>query len=219
MPKYETVIFDLDGTLLDTVGDIAYAMNAVLEKFKLPTHSVRDYKYLVGRGLTHLVKVSLPAEQRSEELQAACLEQLLEEYSRSLNTKTCLYSGIAELLDGLAAKKVRLAILSNKAQQFMPEVVEHYLSTWHFEFIYGARAGIPVKPDPTSARMILQELGLAPEQVVYLGDTDVDMQTATGAGLFAVGACWGFRDADELSANGAQLLLDKPQDLLQLFNE
>ena len=215
--NYQAVVFDLDGTLLNTVEDIAFAMNTVLARHNLPLHSVADYHYFIGKGLANLVRVTVPEPQRTAELLELYLAEIMEEYAKSLDTKTKPYAGIAELLTGLTEKGIRLAILSNKTHCFMPEVVKTYFSQWSFELVFGARPGIPIKPNPYSALEIAELLQLQPQQIVYLGDTDIDMQTAIRAGMFAVGAEWGFRSKEELIQHGAQLVIAQPCSLLELF--
>ena len=215
--KYQAVIFDLDGTLLNTAADIAFAMNSVLERHNLPLHSVTDYHYFIGKGLANLVRVSVPEAQRTPALLDGYLAEVMAAYAQSLDDNTKPYSGISDLLNGLTAKGIRRAILSNKAHQFMAETIALHFSPWSFTAVLGARPGIPIKPNPGSALEIAELMNLSPEQIVYLGDSDVDMQTATNAGMFAVGAAWGFRHRDELIQSGAQLVIDAPQRLLALF--
>lgn len=216
--KYKAVIFDLDGTLLNTVDDLAISTNTVLVRHGLIAHPIEDYKYFVGRGIRQLVENVLPHDKHSYEYIQEIYNEVIDEYGRNLDVYTKPYAGIPELLDNLSQKAVRLAILSNKAHEFMADVVKSHFNNWLFEIVFGARKNIPTKPDPYLAFEILHIMKLSKEEVVYVGDSDVDMQTATAAGLFAVGAAWGFRTRKELSDNGAQLIIDRPQDLLQLFN-
>jgi len=215
---FKAVIFDLDGTLLDTIEDLTEAMNAALAKMGFPLRSVEECKKLVGDGLDTYVRRALPARARDDAAAAARLKVLMrDEYRARCDHKTRPYEGIPELLDGLTGRGVRMAVLSNKPHEATTAVMSLYFSGWRFEIIFGARDGIPVKPDPRSALDIARRMGLAPGVIVYLGDTNTDMQTATAAGMFAVGALWGFRTAEELISNGANLLIENPTDLLALF--
>lgn len=214
---YKAVVFDLDGTLLNTLNELAYTVNSVLERHDLPTHSVDDFRRFIGDGVATMVWRALPENWRSGENYNKTLDEVMSEYGNNLNRFTAIYDGIEELLDELEKRNIRMAILSNKAHQFMPGVVTQYFARWKFEHVIGARQGIPVKPDPTSAREIVGLMGLKPEEIIYLGDSDVDMYTAIGAGMLPVGAGWGLRGKEELAAAGAAVILDHPLDLIKLF--
>lgn len=216
--KYKAVVFDLDGTLLDTIGDIANPVNIVLKRYGYPTHEISAYREFIGDGIGQLVYRALPSDVAESALYNKILADAWHEYQIHLNRSTVPYAGIYELLDGLAAKDIKLNILSNKAHEFMAEVVDHYFANWDFEMVIGARRGLPLKPDPYSLLEIIEELKIDPSECVYVGDSDVDMQTATGAGAYAVGVNWGFRGREELLANGANLVIEHPTELLKLFN-
>lgn len=215
--NYKAVIFDLDGTLLDTIDDLADSMNFVLDRFQYSTHGVDKYKYFVGDGMLTLVKRALPPEVCTEETANQCLEAMREEYAQRWADKSKPYKGIPELLNALQAKGIKINILSNKPHEFTQEVVKKLLPDWSFEIIFGERKGIPKKPDPAGALEICSMLGLNPEQVLYLGDTNTDMMTANAAGMHAVGVTWGFRPAEELLEHGAKVLIDAPEELLALL--
>lgn len=214
---YKAVIFDLDGTLLDTIDDLADSMNSVLEGFNYPTHEVEKYKYFVGEGMINLVKRAVPQGVCGEAEIAQCFEAMRKEYSKRWASKSRPYEGIPELLDLLQSRGIKMAVLSNKSHDFTEEVVETFLSHWKFEVIFGERKDVPRKPDPAGAIEIAGILGVAPEQTLYLGDTSTDMLTANAAGMYAVGVLWGFRKADELLAHGARTLIREPQELLALL--
>jgi phosphoglycolate phosphatase len=214
---YKAVIFDLDGTLLDTVQDIANSMNNVLERHGFPLHDIASYRRFIGNGISKLVYRALPSEISEGVHYNKILAEVIDEYSRNLDVYTRLYDGIGELLSELTQRGISLAILSNKDDSFMSEVVATYLSQWKFEVVFGARANTPAKPDPYSALEIAEIMGLQPTEFLFLGDTSVDMLTANSAGMYAVGAAWGFRGREELYANGARLVIDYPVDLLQLL--
>jgi phosphoglycolate phosphatase len=215
---FRAVIFDLDGTLLDTLADIASAANAVLRQHGYPTHSLDEYKRLVGSGVRALFERALAADHVSAETIAQCDSDFREIYAERWHVESKPYAGIAELLDELAARGLPMAVLSNKPHEFTVQCAEALLPGRRFAAVLGQRPGVPIKPDPTSALEIARRLGVAAADCVYLGDTDIDMQTATNAGMHAVGVTWGFRPADELRRSGAAGLIDHPLDLLPLLS-
>ncbi len=205
MPK--AVLFDLDGTLLDTLADIGGAMNAVLEKASLPQHPIDAYKQMVGQGVRSLVEKAVPDGKFSN----ALLISMREEYHKRSDKETKLYPGVKEMLDGLT---VPFGILSNKPQALTERAVARFLKPWSVPVVLGARQGFPLKPDPSGALEAASLLGIPAKDFLYLGDTGTDMETALAAGMKPVGALWGFRDRYELVQAGATELLDRPQALL-----
>jgi phosphoglycolate phosphatase len=214
--RFEAVIFDLDGTLADTLEDIADAMNRVLRREGLPGYDYAAYRYLIGKGMRNLVTQALPADDRTDETIERCLAELLADYAQRYLVKTRLYDGVAELLTGLRGAGIRLAVLSNKVDEFTRGIVDGLTHPGTFDVVMGARPGVPLKPDPSAALLVGAELGTPPEAIAYLGDSGVDMRTALAAGMLPVGASWGFRTKDELVENGARAVLDQPLDLLAL---
>ncbi len=214
--EFDGVIFDLDGTLVDTLEDIADAMNRVLAQEGAAGHGYDDYRYLIGHGIRNLVKEALPAELRGTERIERCYERMLEEYGAHLVVKTRAYEGVPELVRALRAAGVPLAVHSNKADAPTQAIVAALLDPGDFVVIAGARPNVPLKPDPTVALDIGVRLGLPPARVAYVGDSLVDMRTATAAGMVAVGAAWGFRTAEELMASGARAVIAAPDELLDL---
>jgi len=214
---YAAIIFDLDGTLLDTLEDLADSMNAALKTGGYSVHPIDAYRYFVGDGIENLVRRALPESSRDATTVARGKEAMDAEYGQRWNAKTKPYPGIPELLDELTRCKMPMAILSNKPESFTLLTVDELLAHWTFAPIRGARPNTPRKPDPTGALAIAEELGLSPAECLYLGDTDTDMKTATAAGMYALGATWGFRPGEELQRSGAQVLIDKPTDLLDLL--
>jgi phosphoglycolate phosphatase len=206
------VIFDLDGTLADTLLDLADATNWALTRHGLPVRPVEDYRRLVGSGAAHWIAALVPAERT--DLTAPVLAAMRERYRSHPVGHTRLYEGIPELLDVLVARGIRLAVLSNKHHEATVALCAELLARWPFAIIRGASAEVPLKPDPRGALAIAADLEIAPREFAYLGDTAIDMQTATAAGMVAIGALWGFRDAAELEAGGARALLARPGDLL-----
>ena len=215
--NFKAVIFDMDGTLLDTLQDLADSMNHVLKNLGFPEHPREAYKYFVGQGMDILVRKALPSEHLNESLVTQCIEAMREEYLKNWDRTTRPYPGIPELLDALTREKIPMTILSNKPHDFTLFVAARLLDKWTFPIILGARPGVPKKPDPAGALEIAETLKLPPKEILYLGDTGTDMKTATSAGMFPVGALWGFRTASELTAEGARVLIDRPQDLLKYF--
>lgn len=215
--KLRAVLFDLDGTLLDTLDDLADSMNAVLEANDMPTHPVEAYKTFVGDGVARLVQRALPGEENDAVVVAEYVEQMREQYAQRWNAKTKPYEGVQELLQALGEKKISLSVLSNKPDDFTKKCVEHYFPENPFELVVGVTDEIPPKPDPTGAKAVANTIGYRPDEFLYLGDTNTDMRTARGAGMLAIGALWGFRDAAELDEYGAQGLAEQPLDILELF--
>ena len=217
--RIKAVLFDLDGTLLDTLEDIASSANSALVRYGLPAHSVDAYRYFIGDGVTMLMSRALPDEKRDSDIIAKCVKRFREDYSRNWNVKTRPYEGVPELLDALAAKQIKMAVLSNKPDDFTKRCVSELLPNHNFEMILGQRHGIPMKPDPVGALQIADNLGIAPSRFLYLGDSAIDRETAVRAGMFPVGALWGFRPLEELQEHGAQAVIERPMDLLGLLNK
>jgi len=213
---FRAVIFDLDGTLLDTLEDIADSMNSALAQMELPQYELDRYRYFVGDGVEVLAQRVLPKERRDEATLKRCVELMRAEYGQRWANKSRPYPGMVDLLDGLVARKIAMGVLSNKPHDFTCKIVETILPQWRFDPLLGSRPGVPKKPDPTAALEIIEKLRLRPEEFLYVGDTAVDMQTAVAAGMFPAGALWGFRTAEELKDAGARVLLEHPIDLLRL---
>lgn len=216
--KFKAVIFDMDGTLLDTLEDIGYSANRVLEKRGLPLHSIDSYRYFVGEGARKLMQYVLPGETAEDSLLEECLGDFLEVYAKNWNHHTRLYEGIDELLEYLQKQSIERSILSNKPDDFTKLAYDEFLSTWEFGIVMGTSDSTPSKPDPAGALRIAEKLGLLPEEILLLGDTRIDMQTAEAAGMYGVGATWGFRPRDELIRFGAKALVDRPVDLQRFFH-
>jgi phosphoglycolate phosphatase len=214
---YSAVLFDLDGTLLDTLGDLGDSMNAVLEALGYAAHDLDAYRYFVGDGVENLVRRALPENVRTDEaLVRSVVPKMRAEYGRRWKDTTRLYDGIPELLDGLLSKGIKIAILSNKPHTAVLEVVDHFFRQWHFDAVLGARPDIPIKPDAGAALEVSRNLALPPAAFLYLGDTNTDMITAAAAGMYPVGALWGFRPEEELRASGALALASHPRQVLDL---
>ncbi len=216
---FKAVLFDLDGTLLDTLKDLALSVNAVLRKHGYREHPVESYRYFVGEGIEALARRAVGGEpQEGKEPLERLVAEIKEEYGRRWSDHTAPYPGIPELLDNLERKGVPKAILSNKPHDFTKLTVGALLASWKFDPVQGARPGAPTKPDPAGALLVAKMLGLSPGDFVYLGDTATDMKTAVAAGMYPLGALWGFRPAEELKQSGAVLLLEHPRELLELLD-
>lgn len=215
--RYQAVLFDLDGTLLDTLEDLATAANRVLAAKSLPLHPTDAFRTFVGDGLATLVERILPENQRSTETVTEMVAAFSQEYARNWHERSAPYPGIATLLDQLTVLELRLSILSNKPDAFTRLCVQQLLPDWHFDPLLGQRQGVPKKPDPAAAFEIARLLGLQPAEILYVGDSGVDMHTALAAGMDAVGVLWGFRSADELRQAGAHYLIARPEDLLPIL--
>jgi phosphoglycolate phosphatase len=218
MNQYTAVIFDMDGTLLDTLQDLGDCMNRVLVRSGYPAHPIESYKYFVGDGIRNLVKRVLPENARRDETIERLQAQMSSEYAAHWADQTALYPGIGTLLDELVRRNVRRAILSNKPHEFTTLMAERYFGKWRFDPVFGARNGIPEKPDPAAALETCRLWKLEPEEVLYAGDTNTDMQTAGRAGMFALGVLWGFRTRQELEDNGAQSVISTPGQMLEFFS-
>ena len=214
---HKAVLFDLDGTLLDTLEDLADSTNAVLKRLDFPSHPVEAYKFLVGGGAESLVSRALPQGQRHDKMVERGVEELGIQYGRRWADKTHAYAGVADLLDGVTERRIPMAVLSNKPDAFTKMIVARFLGRWKFGAVLGARPGVPHKPDPASALEVARLLGTAPADFLYLGDTNTDVWTALAAGMHPVGALWGFRSAEELTAAGAEMLVEHPLDVLSLL--
>ncbi|HNS10597.1 MAG TPA: HAD family hydrolase [Candidatus Ozemobacteraceae bacterium] len=212
--SYRGIIFDLDGTLLDTLTDLADSTNRVLTRHGFATHPVDAYRYFVGDGMRMLVERALPPEHRVAAVIAGIFAELHADYGENWAVATRPYAGVVELLAGLLQRGIVMSVLSNKPDEFTGIMVRKYFPDIPFKCVYGLSDRVAKKPDPAGALRIATETGIKPEQTLYLGDTLVDMKTAVAAGMFPIGALWGFRDEPELRAGGAELLLQHPLQLL-----
>jgi len=215
--NYKAVIFDLDGTLLNSLEDIADSANSVLSNHDLPTHKPDDYKIFVGSGISELMSRALPEKEKDPDTIDDYVKEFREEYARNWNVKTEPYAGIAAMLDELVSRKIKIAVLSNKLHAFTKQCVDELLPRWKFNIVMGLQNDIPPKPDPTSALQIAKQLNIDPLHILYVGDSDIDMKTALAACMHPVGVLWGFRTKKELQKNGAKTLIEKPQELLDLI--
>ncbi|WP_267928778.1 HAD family hydrolase [Desulfolithobacter dissulfuricans] len=216
---YKAVIFDLDGTLLDTLDDLAESGNRVLAAQGMPTHPREAYCYFVGDGLEMLIRRIVPEDRRDEETIRRLIQEFREVYSRNWNVLSRPYPGVDDMLEELRRLGLSLAVLSNKPDDFTRHCVQELLGNHSFVSVLGHRPGVPRKPAPDGALEIAETMGLTPADILYLGDTATDMETALRAGMTPVGALWGFRTADELRQSGAAHLVSHPGEVVELVRD
>ena len=209
---YKAILFDLDGTLTDTLADIAHAMNRALRLHGLPEWPQDAYRYLVGNGAKVLAERCVRERQELAEDVRRTYQAYYQEHSL---VRTKPYDGVCDMLQALERQGLRLAVLSNKPDADTKRVVSHFFPGTRFEVVRGQIEGVAVKPDPAGALATARQMGLAPEKFLYLGDTAVDMQTALAAGMHPVGALWGFRTEEELRHSGAEFVAEMPMDVLK----
>ena len=208
------VIFDLDGTLIDTMKDIANACNYALEQCGCPASKLEEYNMLVGRGIDNLFRGALPESLKTEEMVVKMREYFVPYYNEHKCDFTCPYEGILEALEKLDAAGLKFAVASNKYQEGTEQLVEKFFGRYDFVKVLGQREGKPIKPDPEIVFEIMAELpGISVEEVAYCGDSDVDMQTGLGAGVKTIGVTWGFRTREELEAYNPHALIDRPDEI------
>ena len=211
----KAVIFDLDGTLADTIASITYCGNLALSRFGLPSFDEEDYKHFVGDGAAMLVRRALlAAGDKSLKHFDEVYEAYLKIFAKDCMYQVKPYEGICALLEELKRLSVRIAVLSNKPDGDSIRVVEELFGKGYFDFVQGQRADVPRKPDPAGVYRIMEAFGLSAGDFLYVGDSGVDMRTGRAAGIFTVGVLWGFRGRKELVENGADAVISKPQELL-----
>ncbi len=217
--RFRAVIFDLDGTLLDSLAGIADTMNILLEREGYPSHPLAAYRYFVGSGIDEMVSRALPEVLDRPKDINQWVREYREIYHDIWPQKSRPYAGIPELLDQLKVRNIKTAVLSNKSDAFTRAMTAKLLPGHDFAVILGGRPGVPHKPDPGSALEIARRMGIAPREFVFLGDSGIDMETAKNAGMYPVGALWGFRTAEELLDQGAEELIKLPMELLNIINQ
>ncbi len=213
----ELIIFDLDGTLLDTIDDLATSVNYALRKNGYPEHELAEYPFFVGNGIYKLIERAMPESERTDENVLRLRQDFVAYYTQHNTDLTAPYPGIGELIAELSRRGIGMAVASNKYQEATLKLVTHYFGTGTFRVVLGQREGIAPKPDPAIVSDILAATGITREATLYVGDSGVDMRTAANAGLRSVGVTWGFRPRKELEDNGAVHLIDSPGELLGLL--
>lgn len=219
MSSFQALICDLDGTLLNTLGSLAATMDQTLRSLALPPPAWSAYPHLIGDGAQRLAQRAVPAWWRGDAVTiGAVYRTYLRTYERRWHLPVPVYDGIPELLDKAVARGVKLAVLSNKADIFTTRLVPRLLGRWPWAAVRGQREGVPRKPAPDGALALVQELGVEPAACIFLGDSDVDMRCARAAGMYAVGAGWGFRTREELEVHGAHLVAAHPSEVAFLLD-
>lgn len=210
------IIFDLDGTLLNTIADLANSTNYALGQLGINAHPLESFNTFVGNGIRKLFERALPVTVRTPEMVEKVRSLFIPHYDIHNIDKTTIYPGITELLTTLQDRGIKIAVASNKYQKASEKLMKHYFPNIQFCGILGQREGIPVKPDACIVNEILKIAGVPAEKALYVGDSGVDMQTAMNGQVESVGVTWGFRPLTELQANGAQHIINKPEELVEL---
>jgi phosphoglycolate phosphatase len=214
--NFKGALFDLDGTLLHTLPDIRDAMNIVLAAHDLPQYDAETYRRMIGWGIERLAELAVPDDRRDDIDVDKLADEMKRGYLAYPLTETKPFDGINELVRGLLDRGVRLAVLSNKINTLTQRIIRDTWGDGVFGVVYGSRDDLPKKPDPTAAARIAEELGLAPQEMIFVGDTAIDMETAQVAGMFPVGVSWGYREVEELWMHGAAVVVSRPQEILEL---
>ncbi len=209
---YNTIIFDLDGTLLNTLDDLRDSVNYALNKYGYPTRNLEEIRSFVGNGASILIKRAVPTGTSPEDI-TKCFQVFHDHYDTNMFNKTCPYDGIYSLLAGLKEQGYKLAIVSNKYDAAVKSLCKDYYDDF-IQVAIGESPNVAKKPAPDSVYKALEELGSTKEQAIFVGDSDIDVQTAKNAGLICVGVTWGFRNREVLEAEGADIIIDNPEDLL-----
>ena len=214
----KAVLFDLDGTLADSLSDLADSTNYALSKMGFPSHERDEYKYLVGDGIPKLIERALPVGEKTEENKKKCFDIFMERYKEHYHDKTVAYDGIPDMLSELKEGGLKIAVISNKAEEMAVKVVEKLFGGM-FDVVAGKREGFPTKPDPALTLEVIRQLGVKPQECVLVGDSGMDMAAAVNAGAAPVGVLWGFRLEDELLKNGARYIVKSPAEIPEIIRK
>lgn len=217
MGRVKLAIFDLDGTLLDTIGDLAASCDAVMQMNGLPQHTTDEYRQMVGRGILRLVEAAIPEQMRLPEYVEKVRRDFVAYYLDHIDLHTHPYNGIPELINAMTERGVKIAVASNKFQAGTERLIRSFFPGVEFVAVLGQRVGVPLKPDPQIDLEIIEAAGVEPSETLHIGDSGVDMQTAHAAGVRAVGVTWGFRSREELAESGADVIVDHPEEILNLL--
>ena len=215
--KYKGIIFDCDGTLIDTLGDISVSMNKALKLHGFPELTNDEYKDKVGWGIKRLAYLSLPEEKRNMETATLVAGDAINFYTEEPLITSFVYPGILELVITLKGKKLKTAVLTNKPNVPAQLVINGLFPPNTFNFVRGEIKGKPRKPDPACVWDLLVNMNLTPAEVIFVGDSEIDMETALAAGCFPLGVSWGYRSRETLENAGAKRIIDKPAELLELL--
>lgn len=214
----KAVLFDLDGTLVNSLADLACSTNFALEKFGYDTHEVECFKYFVGDGMPKLIERALPEGKRDEKTINQVLTVFMEHYKAHYCDNTVAYDGILETINSILSKGLKIAVVSNKIQN-MAETVTNKIFGDKFSIVCGKREGYPAKPDPTLTLEVIKQLGVKPQECLFIGDSGMDMAVAKNANVLALGVLWGFRKEDELLLNGADFIVSEPCEIINIIEE
>ncbi len=216
MKKYDVCVFDLDGTLIDSLGDLADCCNEALMLHELPAHPIDSYRNFVGSGIKNLIKRSMGDKSCDEKLVTSVYRAFNMLYREKCLEHTRPYKGVSALLAQLRFNGIKVAVLSNKADNFAKKIVNELFDDSEFDLVWGKKENFPIKPSPESLNEIIKELGSVKERCLYIGDSDVDVITAKNAGVDFCGVEWGFRGVEELVRNGAKITVSKPHSIFEL---
>lgn len=214
--KYKAVIFDMDGTLVNSIYALMYSVNNVLEKHGLDKINEEQCRLFVGNGIRELVRKAARIDNPEDERLTIYYTEMIDEYSKNWDYRMHVYDGITELLDSLSRENIKLGVNTNKNEDIAQLILDKYFPGY-FSYMVGGRADVPRKPDPAGAVMIAGRFGVSPSECIYLGDSNVDIKTAKNARMYAAGALWGFRSREELLNAGADTVISKPVELLKLL--
>ncbi|MCP2026777.1 phosphoglycolate phosphatase [Flavobacterium sp. HSC-32F16] len=214
--KFKGIIFDLDGTLVNSLEDISDAMNIVLKGLNYPTHTYETYQYFIGSGLRNLVSKALPETNNSDEQIEICFECMVNEYREMCTVKTKPYEGILELLENLNSQNIKMAVFSNKADELTKKIASEIFPN-SFDTAVGLSTEELKKPNPFEAVEISKKWNLKPEEILFVGDSDIDMKTAVNANMFPIGVSWGYRTEEELKASGAKVVINNASELIAIL--
>ena len=212
----KAVLFDLDGTLANSLIDLAASTNYALAQFGFPARQVEAYKYFAGDGMAKMIERALPPDCGLEETVQRIMPVFLSYYAEHYADNTAVYDGMPDLIAALKERSILVGVVTNKAEDMAKKVVTKLYGE-SFDLIIGKRVGIPAKPDPTAAYIAMRELGVKPDECIFVGDSKMDVKTGVNSGAYPVGVLWGFRKKDELLEGGAKSIINKPQELLEII--
>ncbi len=215
----KAVLFDLDGTLANSLFDLAFATNRALKMHGFQEHPVDSYKYFVGDGIPKMIERALPENARDAAILEKVKKDFTDYYKDHHSDRTKTYDGVPELLKKLKEMGLILAVVTNKAEPLARQLVSGLLGEKTFDAVNGQREGIPNKPDPTLALLTMEELCVKPNECVFIGDSGMDVLTGVNSGAYPVGELWGYRGEAELKANGAKVIINEPMELISVIKE
>jgi len=219
MTDFKAAIFDLDGTLLDSIGDLSDAMNETLKSYGFPTFPIDHHTRAVGNGIRAYALKCIPEEKITDDFATEFVKKVNERYDKSCTVNTKPFDGIIPLLDYLKSENIVLNVLSNKMDPFAKAMIEHFFAEYGFKFVFGERPGVPKKPDPAAALFIAENCEAKPSEVIFIGDSIYDVLTGKNAGMFSVAACWGYQSEDMLKDKNPDLLAYTPYDIVEYLKD